>query len=130
MKHLRWPVAATRAGLIAENVVRAFWPAWSILFICLAPLMFGWQDLVAREWLIGLAALGGIAFLAALIWGLRRFDVPDRDMAVERVDASLPGRPIAAVVDTQAIGSGDAASEAVWKAHVARMAARTEADRE
>ena len=37
----------------------------------------------------------------------------------------MPGRPIAAVADTQAIGSGDAASEAVWKAHMARMAERT-----
>jgi uncharacterized protein (TIGR02302 family) len=44
---------------------------------------------------------------------------------VARVDAALPGRPIAAIADTQAIGAGDAASEAVWTAHVAQMAERT-----
>ncbi len=36
-----------------------------------------------------------------------------------------PAGPIAAIADTQAIGSGDAASEAVWRAHMARMAERT-----
>lgn len=125
MRHLRWPIAATRLGMIAEQVTRAFWPAWSILFVLLAPLMFGWQDSVSRAWVWGLGAVGLAALLTALIWGARRFVMPDDAAAVARVDASLPGRPIAAIADTQAIGSGDVASEAVWRAHVARMEDRT-----
>jgi uncharacterized protein (TIGR02302 family) len=125
MRHLAFPIAATRAGMIAEGVTRAFWPAWSVLFVALAPLMFGWQDLVAREWVWGFGAVAITAFIVALIWGIRRFKLPARDAAVARVDAALPGRPIAAVADTQAIGASDPASQAVWNAHVARMEART-----
>ena len=36
----------------------------------------------------------------------------------------LPGRPISAISDRQAIGASDAASVAVWRAHVARMIER------
>ena len=41
-----------------------------------------------------------------------------------RLDARLPGQPIAALHDSQAIGATDPASQAVWAAHRARMAAR------
>ena len=125
MRHLAFPVTATRVGMVAECVVRAFWPFWSVLFVVLAPVLFAWHDLVAREWVWGAAALAGVALIAAFIWGLRRFRMPARAEAVARVDAALPGRPIAAIADTQAIGAGDAASEAVWRAHVARMEDRT-----
>ena len=125
MGHLRLPVAATRAGMVAEQIVRAFWPFWTVVFLILAPLMMGWQDLVSLEAFWAGAVISVIAFLAALIWGVRKFRMPTVEEAVERVDASLPGRPIAAVADSQAIGAGDAASEAVWQAHMARMAERT-----
>ena len=125
MRHLRFPVAATRAGMVAEQVVRAFWPFWTVIFLILAPLMMGWQDLVPLEVFWGGAVVSVLAFLATLGWGIRRFRMPTRTEALERVDAAMPGRPIAAIADRQAIGSGDAASEAVWKAHMARMAERT-----
>ncbi|WP_375254180.1 TIGR02302 family protein [Yoonia sp.] len=125
MRHLRWPVAATRLGMVAEQVVRAFWPFWTALFAGLAPLMMGWHEIVPLEVFWGGAVIGAIALIGTLIWGLRRFRIPAPAEALERVDASLPGRPIAAIADTQAIGSGDPASEAVWRAHLARMSART-----
>ncbi len=125
MRHLRFPVAATRAGMVAEQVVRVFWPFWTVVFLILAPLMMGWQDLVPLELFWGGAVVSVIAFLATLGWGIRRFRMPTRSEALERVDAAMPGRPIAAIADRQAIGSGDAASEAVWQAHMARMAERT-----
>ncbi len=43
----------------------------------------------------------------ALIWGIRQFHRPTRDDALLRLDAALPGRPIAALRDTQAIGASD-----------------------
>ncbi|MEL7181291.1 MAG: DUF4175 domain-containing protein [Pseudomonadota bacterium] len=125
MRHLRFPVAATRAGMVAEQLVRGFWPFWTVCFLILAPLMMGWQDFLPLEVFWGGSVIAILAFLATLIWGIRRFRMPSPAEALERVDAALPGRPIAAVADTQAIGSGDAASEAVWKAHMARMAERT-----
>jgi hypothetical protein len=125
MRHLRFPVAATRLGMVAEQVVRAFWPFWTAVFLILAPLMMGWQDLLPLEAFWGGAVVSVIAFIATLFWGVRQFRMPSRVAAIERVDAALPGRPIAAIADTQAIGSGDAASEAVWRAHMARMSERT-----
>lgn len=125
MRHLRLPIAATRAGMVAEQALRAFWPLWTALFMILAPLMMGWQDLVPLEVFWGGAVASVIAVLGTLYWGVRRFQLPKHADAVARVDAALPGRPIAAIADTQAIGSGDAASEAVWRAHMARMAERT-----
>ena len=125
MRHLRLPVAATRLGMVAEQAVRAFWPLWTAVFVILAPLMMGWQDLVSLEVFWGAAVISLIALVAALVWGIRQFRLPTSLEAQDRVDATLPGRPIAAVADTQAVGSGDAASEAVWQAHMARMAERT-----
>ena len=56
-----------------------------------------------------------------MVWGIRAFLIPSAEQAIERLDSRLPGRPIAALADTQAIGAGDAASEAVWNAHIKRM---------
>jgi hypothetical protein len=49
--------------------------------------------------------------------------------ALARLDESLPGRPIQAMLDDPAIGEGDDASMAVWRAHKARMAERAAAAR-
>ncbi|WP_090202692.1 DUF4175 domain-containing protein [Yoonia litorea] len=111
--------------MVAEEVVRAFWPFWTTIFFILAPLMMGWQDTLPLEVLWGGGVVAVLAFLGTLVWGVRRFRLPSIEDATARVDASLPGRPIAALADTQAIGAGDAASEAVWRAHIARMADRT-----
>ena len=129
MRHLRLPVRLTRIGMAAENAVRCFWPVWTIGFVCLAPLMMGWQDLLPIGAVWAFAGTGGVAFLAALLWGLRRFRMPTMAAALARVDAAMPGRPIAAVADVQAIGASDPASIAVWQAHVARMAERTKSAR-
>ena len=125
MRHLRAPILLTRAGMVAERAVRAFWPFWTVAFVAIAPLMFGWQDYAPVEviWVFGVLVLLGLVATAYL--GIRAFRWPTRPEAVARVDAALPGRPIAAIADTQVIGSGDAASEAVWQAHLARMAERT-----
>ncbi|WP_341368154.1 TIGR02302 family protein [Yoonia sp. BS5-3] len=125
MQHLKLPVALTHAGMVAERVVRAFWPLWTVIFLILAPVLMGWHDLMPLELFWGAVVASFIAVLASLVWGVRRFEMPQRSEAVSRVDAALPGRPIAAIADSQAIGSGDAASEQVWRTHVQRMAERT-----
>lgn len=125
MPHLRRPVLATRVGLVAERAVRAFWPMWAVVFVCLAPILFGWHRPLSVEWLWGLGALAIVAVLTGAIWGARRYMHPTEAEALARVDATLAGRPIAAITDAQAIGRGDAASEAVWNAHIARMTDRS-----
>ncbi|MHC0054195.1 TIGR02302 family protein [Actibacterium sp. D379-3] len=124
METLARPLRLTRWGMLAERVTRAFWPLWTVLLLVLAALAFGVQD-HAPQWAVwaglGVAALAG---LWTLIAGLRGFRWPSREAALARLDQTLPGRPIAALRDSQAIGAGDAASEAVWRAHLARMAER------
>ena len=124
-RHLRWPVWLTHAGMVAERVTRAFWPLWSVVFVALAPVLMGWAEMAPLEAVWGWIVLAVVAGLISLGWGLWRFRWPSRPEAVARVDARLPGRPIAVTQDSQAIGAGDEASRAVWAAHVARMAART-----
>ncbi|ASP19867.1 ATPase [Antarctobacter heliothermus] len=121
---LRWPLALTRLGMVAERLARAFWPLWSIVIFALALLMLGVQDEVAVEWVWAAGAVLGAGALWAVWYGARRFRWPSRAAAVLRLDATLRGNPIQASLDTQAIGGGDAASTAVWRAHQTRMRAR------
>ena len=68
LSHLRWPVRLTRGGMVAERATRAFWPLWSILFLALAPLMMGWQDLLAVELVWAWAVLAVLGAGAALVF--------------------------------------------------------------
>ena len=117
-------IALTHAGLVAERITRAFWPVWTVIFAALTPLIFGWQDALPLEatwaWLVlSVAALGWTTWR-----GIRAFRWPSRAEAAARVDETLPGRPLATLSDSQAIGATDDASRAVWAAHVERMRTR------
>ena len=129
LDRLRWPLRLTQLGLWAERLTQCFWPVWSILFAIAAILGFGLQDMLPVEivWAGTLLALGGLVW--SLFDGVRRFRRPTRDTALDRLDRAMPGRPITALRDTQAVGAGDAASASVWRAHVDRMAARAAAAR-
>ena len=124
LSDIRWPLRLTLWGMVAERITRAFWPLWSVVFVALALLMLGVQDMVAVEWVWGAAAVLGALVIWAVVRGLRHWSAPRRDEALQRLDQSLRGRPIQAVLDRQAIGAGDGASLAVWTAHQARMRAR------
>ncbi len=124
LRRLRWPLAATRAGMVAERALRAFWPFFTVVMAVLAALMLGVQDALPRQvvWIIAAASL--LAALTALVFGTLRFRWPGRDEVLARLDATAPGHPIRAVLDAQTVGVQDPASRAVWVAHQARMAAR------
>lgn len=124
LKKLVWPLRLTHFGLWAERIARAFWPLWTILLLTFAALAFGLQDLGPILWVQIAAFVVGSAALIAAFWGWRQFGKPTRAEAMARLDATLPGRPLAALEDTQIIGAGDPASLAVWRAHQRRMAER------
>ena len=127
LRALRWPLRLTWAGMLAEALVQAFWPVLALVLTVLAALMMGAQDALAGGALWAALAIVGLAALSGLFFALRRFRLPSRAAALARLDASLPGRPIRALLDDQAIGASDAASAAVWQAHQRRMAARAAA---
>ncbi|WP_315901683.1 TIGR02302 family protein [Ruegeria arenilitoris] len=120
----RLSLLLTRTGMLAEQVMHAFWPFLSIAALIMAALLLGLHDLVGVEtvWIIGAASI--LALTVALVWGARRFRFPTRTQALVRLDETLPGRPIQALLDDQAIGAMDEDSRALWQAHQARMAAR------
>jgi len=122
LTRLRLALTLTWAGLLAERLVQAFWPLWTLIAATAAALMLGFQDWAMVE-LVGAALVGAaIGALVFAVQGLRRFRWPHRAEALARMDAALPGRPLAALADRQAIGAGDAASEALWRVHLTRMA--------
>ena len=124
---LRWPLRWTWAGMQAEAIANALWPLMTIVLLVLAVLMLGLHELVAIEAVWIGAVVAAVAGIAALIYAFMRFRIPTGFAAMERLDASLPGRPIKALMDTQAIGATDDASTAVWRAHQQRMATRAAA---
>jgi uncharacterized protein (TIGR02302 family) len=124
LARLRWPLRLTRAGMLAEALVQCFWPLLSLVLLALAAVMLGVQDYLRVEIVWGAALLLGLGAIAALIYGMWRFHLPSAAAALARLDHSLPGRPIQAMLDEAAIGGNDRAALAVWQAHKARMAAR------
>ena len=124
LERIERPLRLTLLGLWAERIARAFWPLSTLLLLALSAAAFGLQDALVIE----AAWFGLISTLLGLIWalvrGLRTFQRPTRAEALIRLDATLPGQPIAALLDAQATGTTDPAALAVWQAHRARMAAR------
>ena len=124
LRRLVWPLRLTRLGLLAEALVRAFWPAWTAAIALVSALAFG-AGTLARPDLAWLALGAALLVIAALsVLGILRFRMPSREQALDRLDRTLPGRPISTLLDTPAVGGDDAAGQSVWAAHVARMAAR------
>ncbi len=121
---LRWPVRLTRAGMFAESLWQATWPLVTVCLGVLAVLMLGLQDSVLVEVVWAATVVAALATVGALVYAFARFRIPSRADALARLDETLPGRPIQALMDTQAIGGTDEASLAVWRAHQARMADR------
>ncbi|MAM61954.1 TIGR02302 family protein [Maritimibacter sp. UBA3975] len=121
------PLRLTWAGLFVERLTRAFWPLATVLFFALAWMLSGLPAAIplwVAQGVAGVVVLGGIA---TLVFGFARYRAPSKLEALARLDASLPGTPIAALADAQAIGAADPASRAVWEAHLARMATKLDA---
>jgi uncharacterized protein (TIGR02302 family) len=118
------PIALTRAGMVLERALRAFWPALSVLALMLAALAFRLPDVMPQLWLRGAAAAVLLVLIVTLGLGLRRFRWPARAEAIARLDMTLPGRPLTALTDQMALGGQDPATQALWAAHLRRMAER------
>lgn len=118
------PLALTRAGMVLERGLRAFWPVLSVVALGLAALAFRVQDVLPGAWHLPLAVIYALVKAGTFILGLRRFRWPSRAEAVARLDATLPGRPLSALGDQMALGGSDPAARALWAAHLARMAQR------
>ena len=119
---VRWPLRLTRAGMFVENLWQVTWPLITICLLVSAVLMLGLQDSLLVELVWAAAVTAVLAGAVALIYAVLKFRFPTHAAALARLDATLPGRPLQALTDTQVIGDGDEASTAVWLVHQSRMA--------
>ena len=117
----KFALGLTYAGLWTERVAQAFWPLFSLILSTIGTHLLVAPDLWPIEaiWLSfsATACLG--LWCVWYIW--LRFSWPSLGQAWARLDQSLPGRPLAAIQDVQAIGRADPESAVLWGAHLARM---------
>lgn len=111
----------TRAALVVERLVQALWLPVSVAALAFTAWAFDLHTLLPGDALIWVTGVVLLGVLAALVAGFWRFRWPTQAQAQARVDAHLPGRPLAALTDRQALGADDPASAALWQAHLARM---------
>ena len=121
---LRRPLWLTRFGMRAEGLARSLWPLLTVVLLALAAAMMGLHEVLPIEAIWACVGLTAAAALWALVYAARHWSWPSTADAMMRLDGSLAGRPITALLDDQAIGSSDDASAAVWRAHKRRMAER------
>jgi uncharacterized protein (TIGR02302 family) len=122
LEPIRLVVLRSRAAILAERMARAFWPFFSLLVAGWSLVAFGLLEPLGRLPLLACVGLFAVTALALFLHGLGAFRWPSRAEALARIDADLPGRPIAALLDVQALGRDDPAAATIWTAHLARMA--------
>ncbi|MEP3345814.1 MAG: TIGR02302 family protein [Litoreibacter sp.] len=121
---LKWPARMTLVGLWAERITHAFWPLWAVIFASIAAVIIVGGVSLPVQVLWGFVGLAAAGFIAASVYAWRKFRAPSKSDALNRIDATMVGRPVTATLDTQALGGQDAASLAIWEAHKARMQTR------
>lgn len=115
----------TRRAMVVEQLLRAFWPLASLIALIAAAIAFGAiEGLTALPPQARRAVIWGAGALvaAALIGGLIRLRPVRRSSVEARLDATLPGRPLAGLRDHAALGT-DGFGEALWLAHRQRLRA-------
>ncbi|MFO1144135.1 MAG: TIGR02302 family protein [Amaricoccus sp.] len=114
-------VRRSRAAMGLESFLRGFWPLGAGGVTLWAALAFGLPEVLSHRQFLGFAAAAALVLAVLLVRGIRRFRWPTEAAARARIDATLPGRPLAALLDSPAVGKDDPAARSVWDAHLARM---------
>jgi len=127
LRFLDGRIALTKASLMLENFLRAFWPLLTLAGFAYAALAFG--ALAALPEGSALWLTGAVLLLAGwfLFRGFKVFSLPTRGQALDKLDESLENHPIASLQDTPAINTSDPFAKALWEAHIAQMQAEAKA---
>lgn len=125
LRSIRGAYWRTWVGLISERFVRAFWPLYSLIFAGIAVVLMGGLDAMGDWALLGVVIAALIA-VWQLVRGAALFSLPQKGDVIARLDASVVGAPIGALLDTQGTGGADASSIALWRAHRDQMFRRAQ----
>jgi uncharacterized protein (TIGR02302 family) len=112
-------------GMRWERGARAFWPLAALMSLVFAGFTLGLVGLAPPKLLPWLAGAVVLALVAAGIRGGLQYRRVRRPEVVERLDRTLPGRPLTALADRAAIGG----EGGLWQAHLGQMQARAAAAR-
>ena len=114
---LKSAILVTYLGLLIEQFFRGFWPFFSLSISLLSVALLGVQNNLSIDalWLGTLASVViiGISFF----WGIWRFQVPRWSIVTQRLDQSLPARPLQGLSDEPLLGRLDAESQVLWTLH-------------
>ena len=119
-------LALARGAVAWETLWPALWPVFGVIGVFLAVALSGLLPAL-NGWLHSLALAGFVlAFLGALAHAARRITLPDLQAGKRRLerDSGLDHRPLTALDDAMATGSGDVQAQALWRAHQRRVIAR------
>src|SRR5690606_4900185 len=103
-------VLRTQLAILVERLAQVLWAPLALLGSVWALAAFEVADLLERDVLRIILALIVMAAVILAALGACRFRWPRRVEALARIDATLPGRPIAALLDEQALGREDPAA--------------------
>ena len=120
-QRLKRPLRLTRAGLLLERLLQAFWPFLSLAGLLLCAGLFGAAAVIPAGWWPWVAGGLGLGLVLTLAGGILNYRPSSREEAFERMDAPLHGQPIAALRDRLALGVREDTARRIWRAHLASM---------
>jgi len=129
LSFLRGRITLAKLSLGVESFLRAFWPLLTLAGFAYGLLAFGAFSALPTGWAVGAMAFVGLLGAVFLYVGIRKFSLPNRTQALERLDESLSNRPIASLQDSPAINGKDPFARALWEAHIEEMKAQALAAR-
>lgn len=126
LRFLNGRVSLTKLSLSLERGLRAFWPLLTLAGFLYAALAFGAGTVFTPAFALG-AAVGAVLLVLWLLYlGFRRFRLPSKAQALDKLDEGLSNNPIASLQDTPAINASDPFSAALWAAHIEDMQQQAE----
>ena len=117
MPRARRAIWLTFAALVAQALMLAFWPLYSIVLATAGVYFLGLVEPLSIEavWIISLGI--GLSLIWAMYRGLRTLSLPTLFDAERIVDQALRNHPISVLRETGFVGTNHQDADALWAAH-------------
>ena len=121
MPRARRAIWLTFAALVAQALVRAFWPLYSIILATAGLYFLGLAEPLSIEavWIVSFSIV--LSLIGAMYRGLRTLSLPTLFDAERIVDQALRNHPISVLRETGFVGTNHQGADALWAAHMDQM---------